>query len=399
MDIEQLYQYSARIVENVDTTFKRYLYDQIDWNNRLIVIKGAKGVGKTTLIKQHIKEHLARGNQALYVTLDHIWFSKHSLLDLAEYFYTHGGKYLFLDEVHKYEGWIQEVKNIYDLYPTLYLVVTGSSLLNLADTTIADLSRRCRQYILLGLSFREYLALEGITNIPLLNLEDILTGHIQIASQITKEVKVLPFFERYIKNGYYPFYREDTLGFTERLSRVITAVIETEIPTVGKLEYDSVYKAKRLLMSLAQQSPYTLNITDLCRKLEISRAVLLKLLDLMHKGGLIRRFFEKEGDIKALAKPEKILFDNTNLMFALADNFDSGTMRETFFASQMSRLGTITMPAKGDLSLPDGTTFEVGGPNKKHSQVKDVPISYVVRDNIEIGFANKIPLWLFGILY
>lgn len=361
--------------------------------------KGAKGVGKTTLIKQHIKEPLSNGGQALYVTLDHIWFAKHSLLDLTEYFYTHGGKYLFLDEVHKYEGWIREVKNIYDLYPTILIVVTGSSLLNLSNTTIADLSRRCRQYMLMGLSFREYLALEGVENIPLLTLEDILTNHIQISSKITKGVKVLPFFEKYIKNGYYPFYREDQIGFTELLSRVITAVIENEIPTVGNLEYDSEYKAKRLLMCLAQQSPYTLNITDLCRKLEISRAVLLKLLDLMQKGGLIRRFFEKEGDIKALAKPEKILFNNTNIMYALSDSFDAGTMRETFFASQMSRFGTITMPAKGDLSLPDGTTFEVGGPNKKHTQVKDIPASYVVRDNIEIGFANKIPIWLFGMLY
>ncbi|MCD8386103.1 MAG: AAA family ATPase [Bacteroidales bacterium] len=399
VEINLLFDQSMRLIGGVDLTHKRYLYSQIDWTDRLIIIKGAKGVGKTTMLLQHIRENFKDFSKVLYVSLDHIWFSKYSLMELAEFFYTHGGEYLFLDEVHKYPTWIQEVKNIYDYYPKLHLVVTGSSILNLSRNKVADLSRRHIMYVLRGLSFREYLELEGIAKFPIFSLGQILSEHISLAMDITSQIKVLPAFEAYIRHGYYPFYRENVENFDTRLQQVVTTVIETEIPLVGNLEIESVYKAKRLLGCLAQQTPYILNISDLCKKLEVSRNNLLKLLDLMNQATLIRRLYAKDGEIKALAKPEKVLFDNTNLMYALAANFDSGTMGETFFASQMSTLGTIIMPQEGDLSLPDGTTFEAGGPGKKHTQVKDITKSYVVRDGVEMGFANKIPLWLFGMLY
>ena len=375
--MDRLYKAFGRLLAETDLGFTRYLFDKINWDNRLIVIKGAKGVGKTTL---------------LYVSLDHLWFANHTLLELAEYHYTHGGTHLFLDEVHKYRGWQLEVKNIYDSYPKLHLVVTGSSMLKLEESLVADLSRRHRLYTLEGLSFREYLQLEGVATLPVLSLETILNNHFMEAAQITSKVKVLPHFERYVISGYYPFYREEGDGFADRLQQVIDTIITSEIPSVGNVEYDTVYKAKQLLAVLAESKPYTLNISSLCSTLQSSRNNVLKLIDLMDRAALIRR-------MSMLKKPEKILFYNTNLMYCLTPHSESGTMRETFLASQLGMGHQLYMPGQGDLVVDDKWQFEVGGKAKGFSQIKDVESSYVVSDNIEIGHGNKIPLWLFGMMY
>lgn len=397
--MQRLFTTYGRLLASVETCFVRYLYEQIDWSNRLIVIKGAKGVGKTTMLLQHIRRTFNDPQKALYASADHIWFASHSLLDLSEYHYTHGGTHLFIDEIHKYPNWEREVKNIYDSFPQLHLVITGSSMLRLEESLVADLSRRARQYELVGLSFREYLKLEGVADLPVLTLDEILASHFNIAQQITSQIRILPCFEKYLQCGYYPFYREEGDGFDMRILQVIDTILESEIPAVSDVEYETVYKAKALLAVLAERGPYTLNVSNLMATLTISRNSLLKLFELMDKAALIRRLYSSDNGMPRLAKPEKILFDNTNIMYALSPNADSGTMRETYFASQMALQHSIFMPDMGDLVVNGRYLFEIGGKGKKFSQIKDIEHSFVVADGIESGFGNKIPLWMFGFLY
>ena len=399
--MEQLVNAFYRLLERYSGfTQTRYLYDEISWNARLILIRGPKGSGKTTMLMQHILRVFPDKNKVLYCSVDHFWFASHTLLDLAEYAHTHGISHLFLDEIHKYGNWAQELKNIYDSYPMLHVVVTGSNALDIIHQTY-DLSRRCLVYTMHGLSFREYLKLEGVADLPVVSLGDITKQHVKISHDITikQNVKVLLHFERYIKEGYYPFYRDDTMNFGDRLSQVIDTIIFDEIPAVSNLEYESVYKIKPLLAILAQQNPYTLNISSLCKSLNASRNVLLKLIDLLDQAALIRRLYASSDDWEQINKPEKILFDNTNLMYALSSNADKGTMRETFCASMLAKGHKIAMPQKGDIIADKENLFEVGGKNKGFGQIAGLPNSYVVADDIEMGFENKIPLWMFGLLY
>ena len=376
----------------------RYLYESINWKNRLIVLKGARGVGKTTMLLQHITRTFEDTSKALYVAADHIWFANHTLIDLAEYHYTHGGTHLFIDEIHKYQNWQQEIKNIYDSFPRLNLVVTGSSMLRI-EHALGDLSRRCKEYTLRGLSFREYLKLEGVADWPVLSLEEILQRHPQLASKMTGQAKVLGHFENYLRHGYYPFYIEEGNGFDERLQRVINTVLTEDIPAVVSVEYETIYKLRQLLAIFSEQSPYTLNVSALARTLETSTSQVMKLFDLLNQAAIIRRLFSKERSMKMLQKPEKILFDNTNIMYALSPEADTGTMRETYFADMMSFGHSISMPQKGDLLVDKHILFEVGGRTKGYKQIANIPESYVVADGIDIGFENKIPLWLFGMMY
>lgn len=389
--------YNRLLGESRPSTF-RYLYEDINWKNRLIVLKGARGVGKTTMLLQHIANAFEDTSEALYVSADHIWFANHSLIDLAEYHYTHGGTHLFIDEIHKYSNWQQEIKNIYDSFPHLNLIVTGSSMLRL-EHALGDLSRRCKEYTMRGMSFREYLKLENIADWPILSLEDILQRHIQLASKMTGQVKVLGHFENYLRHGYYPFYIEEGNGFDERLQRVINTVLNEDIPAVANVEYETIYKLRQLLAIFSEQSPYTLNVSALARTLKTSTSQVMKLLDLLSQAAIIRRLFSKEGSMKMLQKPEKVLFDNTNIMYALSAEADQGTLRETYLADMMSLGHTISMPQKGDLLVDKHILFEVGGRTKGYKQIANIPDSYVVADGIDIGFENKIPLWLFGMMY
>ena len=399
--MEQLVTLFYRLLEqHSQFSQMRYLYDEINWDNRLILIRGPKGSGKTTMIMQHILRTFPDKSKVLYCSVDHFWFASHTLLDLAEYAYTHGLTHIFFDEIHKYENWAQELKNIYDSYPQIHVVVTGSNALDIIRQ-MYDLSRRCRVYTMYGLSFREFLKLEGVADLPVYSLEDIAKRHLEISADITikQRIKVLVYFERYIKEGYYPFYRDETLNYSDRLSQVIDTIIFNEIPAVSNLEYETVYKIKPLLAILAQQNPYTLNISALGKSLNASRNVLLKLIDLLAKAALIRRLYAESDDWGQINKPEKILFDNTNLMYALSPNVDTGTMRETFCASMLAKGHKITMPQKGDIVADKKYLFEVGGRNKTYKQIANISDSYVVSDDIDMGFGNKIPLWLFGFLY
>ena len=395
--IDYLYQISNRKINQVSLDYKRPLYYRINWDNRLIGIKGPKGVGKSTLLLQHIKEAFADRSKVLYVSLDNMWFSTNDLVELVEYHYTHGGTHIFLDEIHKYKNWQDCVKNIYDDYPDLHIVYTGSSILKLKSGD-GDLSRRVRSYEMSGLSFREYLIFEGALEHPAINLEEILTGHVSIASEIVSRIKVLPYFESYLTNGYYPFYKEEGDGYLLRVQEVITQTIDMDIPAVEDVEYGTLQKLKKLLMILAVQVPFIPKMNELYQELDTNREQGLKLLNLLQQAKLISMLKSPVKALKNISAPDKLYLDNTNMMYALSDNAEIGTVRETFFMNQLSILHEVSLPAKGDFKIDQKYLFEVGGRKKSFDQIKDEKDSFLAIDSIETGNGSRIPLWLFGFL-
>lgn len=398
--MDALFRIYTRLLEETNCSFCRYLYGQIDWEERLIGIKGAKGVGKTTLLLQHIKLSFNDWSKAFYVSLDNLWFSDHTLSELVEHLYTHGVTHVFLDEVHRYLTWVREIKNIYDSYPSLHIVFTGSSLLEI-DQAEADLSRRLRMYQLQGLSFREYLSINNILELPVLSLENILTDHLQRAASIVEKIKILPYFEKYLQQGYYPFFLETASidSYYERLQKIITTVIDNDILSVEDISYETLQKTKRLLSILAETVPYTPNISSLCETVSTTRNQLIRLLTLLERAALIRMLHAEDKNLKAIGKPDKILFNNPNLMLALRQQPDTGTIRESFFAAMVGQSHSIHYPKKGDVIVDHHFLFEIGGKNKGFAQIRNIPDSYVVADEIETGFGSKIPLWMFGLMY
>ncbi len=395
--IDYLYQISNRKSNQISLAYKRPLYYLINWNNRLIGIKGPKGVGKSTLILQHIKEHFPDRSKVLYVSLDNIWFSSNDLADLVEYHYTHGGTHIFLDEIHKYRNWQDSIKNIYDDYPDLHIVYTGSSILKLKSGD-GDLSRRLRTYELGGLSFREYLKFEGAIDYSAVRLDDMLSNHVSIASDIVSKIKVLPYFEKYLTNGYYPFYKEEGDGYFSRIQEVISQTIDMDIPAVEDVEFGTLQKLKKLLMILAVQVPFIPKMNELYQQLDTNREHGLKLLNLLEQAKLITMLKTPAKALKHISAPEKLYLDNTNMMYALSDNVEMGTVRETFFMNQLSMSHEVSLPLKGDFKIDGKYLFEVGARKKSFGQIKDEKDSYLAIDSIEIGNGNKIPLWLFGFL-
>ena len=395
VNIDYLYLISNRRISKISLDYKRPLYHKINWDNRLIGIRGPKGVGKSTLILQHIKETFADRSKVLYVSMDNIWFSSNSIIDLVEYHYTHGGTHIFLDEVHKYKGWQDCIKNIYDDYPDLHIVYTGSSILNLKSGD-GDLSRRLRSYEMTGLSFREYLAFEGALDYDTLELPDILKNHTSIAADICTRIKVLPYFERYLTSGYYPFYKEEGDGYLSRVQEVVTQTIDTDIPAVEEVEYDTLQKLKKLLMILSVQVPFIPKMNELYQELGTNREQGLKLLNILEDAKLISMLKTPVKALKHLSAPDKLYLDNTNIMYALSGDVQIGTIRETFFMNQLSVTHEVSLPSKGDFKIDGKYLFEVGGRKKSFEQIKDEENSYLAIDSIETGNGNKIPLWLFG---
>lgn len=397
--METLIRNYIRLIDSTPVNFQRYLYNTIDWQDRLIGITGARGTGKTTLLLQYIKNNFTDRTRAIYVSLDNIWFAKNSLTDLVEYFYTHGGTHLFLDEVHRYPNWSIEIKNIYDSYPEIHIIFTGSSILEIYKSN-ADLSRRAIHYHLQGLSLREYLKFEHDIDLPPLSLSDILNNHLNIASEITSKIKILPLFEEYLKQGYYPFYKENSKNYLLRLQNMINTILDYDLPAVENIEYTTLLKIKKMLMIISSLVPFTPNMTSLSAEIETNRTSSIKYLSFLEKAKLIKMLPSSKKGMNSLNKPEKIYLDNTNLLYALTtSNINDGNKRETFFANQVAMNHTLTIPPKGDFLVDNIHTFEIGGKNKNYDQIKDIPDSYVVFDNAETGFGNKIPLWLFGMMY
>lgn len=398
-DISILRMAMQHRLQYVTTNFHRDLYNQIDWKNRLIGIKGYRGVGKTTMLIQYIKEHFTDWNTVLYVSLDNGWFQTHSLYELAQYHYMRGGTHLFLDEVHRYRSWQDVIKNIYDDFPTLYIVFTGSSMLHLSSES-NDLSRRVRLYTLPVMSLREYVELETGIILPSIAFDVLVHSHLNIAAEIINQLPIQKYFESYLKNGCYPFYREDIDGFGQRLQETIWKVLESDWPSVEEVNFITIQKTKRLLMVLAESVPLTPNLTQLFATIETNREGGLRMLYTLEKAGVLSLCSSKIRSVGALRKPEKIYLGNTNLMYALSVNPNIGTMRENFFYNQVvSSSHSVVLSKKGDFTVDDQYIFEVGGSNKGFRQIRNEPNSFLALDNIEIGDGNRIPLWMFGLLY
>jgi predicted AAA+ superfamily ATPase len=377
----------------------RYLYDTIVWNNRLIGIVGAKGTGKTTLMLQYIKQNFSNSNKALYASLDNIRFAQHSLLELAETFHSYGGTHLFLDEVHRYANWAREIKNIYDSYPAMHIVFTGSSMLEIFQSSV-DLSRRAISYELKGLSFREFLKFDGKIDLPVFPLDEILENHRTIANNIVAQIKILPLFKQYLKYGYYPYYQEDMQTYPIRVAKSVNNTFDEDLPAIEPVEYATIVKLKKLLAVIAEMVPFQPNIAGLSRKVELNRNMLVKYLYLLDKAGLINCVSDEKISLEKLSKPDKLYLENTNIISALAvGNANTGNVRETFFANQLRTKHTVNTSVNGDFTIDRKFVFEIGGKNKSNAQIKNIENSYIAADELETGFANKIPLWLFGFLY
>ncbi|MBR2281533.1 MAG: ATP-binding protein [Spirochaetales bacterium] len=400
-DYETIYATSERLVRETTTETKRFLLESIDWNNRLIGILGSRGTGKTTLILQHIKESFADNPYAaMYVSLDNLWFEAHSLKDLVEFHYNNGGTHVFLDEVHYNKDWQQVVKNIYDEFRTLKIVYTGSSLLKI-DKAGADLSRRQITYTLPGLSFREFLNFEGIvTDIKAVTLQELISKHEKLSEELCRKTKILRAFNTYLQSGYYPFYRESTGSYSIKLSQITNQILETDYPAVEKINYSTVRKIKKMLYILAQSCPQTPNMSELFAQLETDRNLGMKMLYLLDRANLLNLLSSEKSNLKNMSKPDKIYCDNTNLMFSLTSRPETGTIRETFFLNQLKSAGhKVTYPQRGDFLVDDSFLFEIGGKNKTFNQIKDIPNSFLAIDDTETGRKNRIPLWMFGLLY
>jgi predicted AAA+ superfamily ATPase len=398
--MDDLFEKYQKKIQKTSTIFVRSFIDDINWNARLIGIKGARGVGKTTLLLQYMKLHFSNElEKSLYVSLDSVAFSNRNLVELADQFVKKGGRYLFLDEVHKYANWAQELKNIYDDYPELKVVFTGSSLLEILNAR-ADLSRRAIVYHMQGLSFREYLALETGQCFERLSLEELLKNHLAVARSINSEIKPFQYFERYLKTGYYPFYKEQPESYAQRLEEIVNMMLEIELPLLRGVDLGYIHKVKQLLAIISESVPYIPNVSNLSAKMGINRATLMNYLHYLAEIGLtINLYKEAKGNSK-LQKPSKIYLENTNLMYILSPyNANVGSVRETFFANQLGNKHYLSYHETADFFVDETYSFEVGGKDKSGTQIKNLKNAFIVSDDIEYGHLNKIPLWLFGFLY
>lgn len=401
-EIEPILEASERLLGETSLSFRRSLCGQIDWNDRLICIKGPKGTGKTTLILQHIRETFGvRTDKAVYLAMDHLWFSSHAVLDVVEWLYANGYTHVFLDEIHHAPEWQRLIKTIVDFYPKLHVVYSGSSVLKLTKAK-ADLSRRQAVYTLKGLSFREFLSLEGVDAGEALTIDRLVREHRDIAGDIAARVKILPLFRRYLQEGYYPLYREVSSQFSQRLSAIVANVLETDVPAVMDVTPSTVRKIKKMLMILAESCPQTPNMSTLYRELETDRNAGVRMFEVLESAELVSTLLGtlEKPKLKRMGVAEKVFLGDTNLMYALVPRPEIGAVRETFFANQCKSAGyEVVSPSQGDFVVDGKWVFEVGGKGKTFKQIADMPDSFVVNDDVEVGRGNKIPLWMFGFLY
>lgn len=390
--MELLKQLSDSAVKSTDTRFLRYMYHLIPWENRMTAIVGPRGVGKTTLLLQYIKLHLST-KDALYVSAESIYFANHTLFDTAMRFSQYGGRHLFIDEVHKYKGWATELKMIYDNLPSLQVVFTGSSVLDIYKGT-ADLSRRVLVYQMQGLSFREFLNMRFGTDVPAYSLQQIVDHEVVLPQQIEHP---LALFDEYIHHGYYPFFND--YGYEMRLGQIVSMTLETDIPQYANYSIAVSTKLKELMQVIADSVPFKPNMSTIATAVKVDRNKLPDYFDLMGRAGLISLLREPTKGVRVIGKVEKVYLDNTNLAFALTTSEpDKGNLRETFFFNQMRVNHSVFNSPVSDF-LIDGRTFEIGGRNKGQKQIAEAEDGYVVKDGIETGFGNVVPLWCFGMNY
>ncbi len=380
-----------RLLEQAPVKFHRYLYDEIKWDNHMLGIVGPRGVGKTTLMLQHLREsHTA--DEALYVSADNLYFTDHSLYDVAEELVRNGGRYFFIDEVHKYPDWSRELKAMYDSLPDLHVYFTGSSVLDI-EKGQADLSRRAPKYVLQGLSFREYLAITHGIEVPCLSFDEILAG----GPLLPQVEHPLPYFKDYLRRGYYPFGTDP--DFETELEQVIVRTLESDIPQFAEMTAATGRKLLKLMTIISTLAPFKPNMTKLASQIQASRNSMEDYLLYMEKAGMIAQLRTGASGLGALGKAEKIYLDNPNIMYALVgEGQDVGNVRETFFFNQMRVRHTVTASKISDFEIA-GATFEVGGKNKTQAQLKGAGRGYVVKDDVEYGHGNVVPIWAFGLTY
>jgi len=397
--MKDLFEYSDEQIASVPSDFTRYLYQTINWNSRLIGIKGGRGTGKTTLLLQYMKRSGMMAPEAAYMSLDNLYFTTHTLTETVSSIYKEGGKIIVLDEIHKYHGWAREIKNLYDRYPRLQIICTGSSIIDIAKEE-ADLSRRAVLYDLHGLSYREYLHLAHNIHFDPIALEKILKGGRELRNIFPEQFRPLQYFKMYLKSGYYPFFMEDPETYTRRLQQVVRMTVEYDMAELKGFDVRNAKKLLQLLGIIAQSVPFKPNISKLANKTGIHRNSLVSYLHYLEKARLIHLLYPAGSSISALQKPEKLFLNNSNLAWAFeSKNPDVGSLRETFMMSQLQVVHQVHHPKKGDFITDHQFTFEVGGQTKSKKQITDLKQAFLVLDDLEYPSAKRLPLWIFGFLY
>jgi predicted AAA+ superfamily ATPase len=398
--LENLRKLEKRILKEISSEYKRYLHHDIDFDSQMIGVVGSRGVGKTTLLLQHLKslKETHGAHKSLYFSYDYPTNIDIKLIELAEEFVKIGGEYLIVDEIHKYDRFSLDLKAIYDFFPKLKVIFTGSCATSIYNSQ-ADLSRRVVLYYMNGLSYREFLELKlGIT-LPHFTLEQIISNHIDIADELSEKFTPLEFMNQYLTYGYYPFYFKDENQYLRQLNAVINQTIDVDLVNLGLVKQSYTNKLKKLLLIISESNPFELNVTKVAANVNVSRNTLYAYLNHLDKGGLINMIGSSKKGLTKLSKPEKLYLNNTNIFYTFISESKIGTIRETFFVSQLKHLHEIQISDKGDFIIDNKFTFEVGGENKSFKQIKDIENSYLIIDTDTTENTNKIPLWLFGFLY
>ena len=398
--MESLFQKHRVLVSQVNMKIVRQLMNSIDWEKQLVSIRGSRGVGKTTLMRQYIrKTYGVNAGEALYLVMDSMYFTTHSLLDVAERFHLMGGKHLFLDEVHKYPTWSREIKEICDLWPDLKITFTGSSLLQILNAD-ADLSRRVLNYDMTGLSFREYLQFYKGIELPSYPLDKLLSDADEICKQVCEACHPQPLFEEYLRVGYYPFYDGNEQEYYSRIENVVSFIIDQEMTQFCGVEPAYTRKLKAMLLFLANNVPYDVSIAKLSSYLEINKTTVLSYLSSMQRAELLNLLYADNLSVTKMQKPDKVYIHNPNMLYALSTEEKIGTIRECFVVNQLSAKHTVEYgKTQGDFKIDGKITFEVGGKDKSFEQIADIPDSYVLADSMMFPIGKKLPLWIVGFLY
>lgn len=395
----KLLEQSQHLLSFVPLSFKRYLFQQINWDARLIGVKGARGTGKTTMLLQWLKMQNLPITQAAYFSLDDLYFSDHSLKETVAEFYQQGGKILVLDEVHKYPNWSAEIKNCYDFFPTLKIIFTGSSVIDISRQE-GDLSRRALFYNLPGLSFREYLSMQQLIHLPSISLQNLLADAAAYKTLFPPDFRPFQHFTQYLTYGYYPFAIAEPITAHQRINQLVRTIVEYDMAALKDFDVRNAKKLLQLIYIVAQQVPFKPNISALAEKTLIHRNTLNNYLHYLEQAKIVSLLYPSGISVATLQKPERLYLNNTNLLAALAEQgVEQGAMRETFFMSQLSVSHSVNMPKQGDFLVDNKYTFEIGGKSKTAAQIKGIDNAYVVQDDTESPIGNHIPLWLFGFLY
>ena len=397
--MDKLINKCRRLLALVNTDVVRELMQQINWDQRLISIRGARGVGKTTLMLQYLKLNGCDCKRSLYISMDSVYFATHTLLEFVERFYQLGGKQLLIDEVHKYPSWSREIKEIYDSYPDLRVVVSGSSLLNILNAD-ADLSRRCIPYEMQGLSYREYLWMVKGIHLPAITLKELLSDPNGFCDNINSQCRPLAYFKEYLQEGYYPFILEGKIEYHLRIENVVNFILDVELPQSCGVEIGNIRKMKSLLAVLASKVPMQVDMTKIAAAAGVSRNTLLAYMQYLSRARLLNLLYAGDDSVKKMQKPDKIYLENPNLIVTLAlDEPNIGTVRETFLVGQLCYQHKVEYTKTGDLLVDRLYTIEIGGKGKDGKQIASLEDAYIASDDIEYAAGNKIPLWAFGFLY